>query len=103
MTDTSDKHFAIRFTGKDGVERLFVAKASAAYPTTATLPADATPELKATVATLETLLGTHSVAAILRDGQSPEGQMIDGQTPEGQMIEGQMIDGQSPEGQMIKD
>jgi tRNA A37 threonylcarbamoyladenosine synthetase subunit TsaC/SUA5/YrdC len=102
MTDSSDKHFAIRFTGKDGVQRLFVAKATAVYPTSATLPGDASPELKATVATLESLLGTHAVAAITRDGQSPEGQMIDGQTPEGQMIEGQMIDGQSPEGQMIQ-
>ncbi len=91
MADTSDKHFAIRFTGKDGVERLFVAKAIAVYPTTATLPGDASPELKATVATLEGLLGTHAVAAINRDGQSPEGQMIEGQMIEGQMIEGQMI------------
>ena len=86
MADTSDKHFAIRFTGKDGIERLFVAMATATYPTTATLPADATPELKATVATLEGLLGTNAVAAIDRDGQSPEGQMIDGPAPDGQMI-----------------
>jgi hypothetical protein len=94
MADTGDKHFAIRFTGKDGVQRLFVAKATAAYPTSATLPADAAPELKATVATLEALLGTSAVAAVSRDGQSPEGQMIEGQMIEGQMIEGQMIEGQ---------
>ncbi len=98
MADTSDKHFAIRFTGKDGVQRLFIATATAAYPTSAGLPADASPELKATVATIEALLGTAAVAAVARDGQSPEGQMIEGQMIEGQMIEGQMI-----EGQMIDD
>ena len=97
MADTNDKHFAIRFTGKDGVPRLFIAQAIAAYPTSANLPADATPELKATVATLEALLGSNAVAAISRDGQTPEGQMIEGQMIEGQMIEGQMIEGQTIE------
>lgn len=97
MADSNDKHFAIRFTGKDGVERLFVAKATSVYPISSALPADAGPALKATVATLETLLGTKTVAAINQDGQTPEGQMIEGQMIEGQMIEGQMIEGQNIE------
>lgn len=98
MSDSSSNHFVVRFKGKDGIQRLFVATATAVYPVGTALPADAAPELRATVATLESLLGTQSVAAITRDGQAPEGQMIEGQMIEGQMIEGQMI-----EGQMIDD
>lgn len=94
MSDSSNKHFVVRFKGKDGVERLFVATATAVYPIGTALPADAAPELRATIATLESLLGTKAVAAITRDGQAPEGQMIEGQMIEGQMIEGQMIEGQ---------
>jgi hypothetical protein len=103
MSDSSSKHFVVRFTGKDGIERLFVATATAVYPIGAALPADTAPELRATVATLESLLGGKAVAAITRDGQLPEGQMIEGQMIEGQMIEGQMIEGQMIEGQSIED
>lgn len=76
MASGSDQYFAVKFTGEDGVERLYVAKAIASYPRSQNAPADASAELKATIAALEALLATSAVASIDPDSIGAEGQMI---------------------------
>lgn len=76
MASGNDQHFAIRFTGDDGVEKLYVAKALAAYPRSQDAPGDASAEMKATIAALEALLGTKSVVGVDADAIGAEGQMI---------------------------
>jgi hypothetical protein len=92
MTTPSQPQFAIRLTGPDGVEKLYLATAFGTFATSATVPADATATLKASIAKIEAILGDKTVVMLGDEGSNPEGQMI-----EGQMIEGQMIDDRSSE------
>jgi hypothetical protein len=86
--------FAIKFTDATGVASLYVASVVAKYPTSATVPADASADVKASIARIEAMLGGKTIVMVTADGTTPEGQMIEGQMIEGQMIEGQMIEGQ---------
>ena len=92
MTMPSQSQFAIRLAGPDGVERLYLATAFGTFATSATVPADATATLKASIARIEAILGDKTVVMLGNETSNPEGQMI-----EGQMIEAQMIDNRKDE------
>lgn len=93
MTTDGSMQFAIKFTDATGVASLYVATVVAKYPASATVPADATADVRASIARIEAMLAGKAIVMVTADGTTPEGQMIEGQMIEGQMIEGQMIGG----------
>jgi hypothetical protein len=74
MADTT--HFAVKSTGDDNVERLHITTVLSAFPTSATLPANATADVKATVAALEALLAGKVAAPIPPGAIGNEAQLI---------------------------
>ncbi len=69
-------YFAVKSTGDDNVEKLYITKVMSAFSTSAALPADAPAEVKATVAALEALLAGGAVAVIPPGTIGNEGQLI---------------------------
>ncbi len=79
MKTPGQTQFAIRLTGPDGVERLYIAAATNSFATSATVSATANAALKASIARIEALLGDKAVVMLGAEGSSSEGQMIEGQ------------------------
>lgn len=79
MTTPGQPQFAIRLAGPDGVENLYLATAFGAFATSATVPADATATLKASIARIEAILGDKAVVMLGAEGSVSEGQIIEGQ------------------------
>lgn len=71
-------HFAVRATGDDGVEKLYVTKVVSVFPTGASVSAGTSAEIRATVAALEALLDGVTSVAVPPGTIGSEGQLIQG-------------------------
>ncbi len=69
-------YFAVKSTGDDNVEKIYIAKVVSAYSPSTSLSANAPADVKATVTALEAMLAGATVAVIPPGTIGNEGQLI---------------------------